>query len=150
MTSRTEKLRRRQHRKDKKRRRPSSGGPFAPVPGGPLLIRNPRGQAKMSAVLLDLLKPELDECADMTAMEKVFDLGVTAWNASLMEKSDRSAMLDESARSLPSDLRERFYQYVELIALRKQKLYPHLKRPILSFDLSMRDGAPYLEVMSGL
>src|SRR5439155_17502762 len=63
MTSRTEKLRRRQHRKDKKSRRaPHQGAEFAP--SGDLLVVNPPGAAKMSEALHALVEPAWNRCQD--------------------------------------------------------------------------------------
>ena len=150
MTSRADKLRRRQHRKEKKRRHSSHGGPPVLDLGSLRVIHNAPGQVKMSEVLMDLLEPELERCADLPALEKVFNLGVLAWNACLMEESARALMLHDFARGLPSDLREGFFEFVDLITLRKQELYPHLNRPIVGISLSMHGDKPRLDVMSGI
>jgi hypothetical protein len=148
MASRTEKLRRRQHRKDKKRKAKSFG---LEVARSEEMLVNPRGAAKMSEALMDLVEPEWGGCADDDSMRKLLFLGMIAWNAALMQGAERAAFLEKMAQGFPSDLREDFKRLVEPFILRKQRLFPYNQRPILSFDLSwLASGEPYLSVISGL
>jgi hypothetical protein len=149
MTSRAEKLRRRQHRKDKKRRRAQSPGSES-APFRDILVVDPPGAAKMSEALLALVEPEWNLCSDEEAMRKLLTLGVAAWNAALMKGAKRSAFLEELAQGFPTEARHEFMQVVEPLIHRKEKLFPHIQRPILSFELTWPSGEPYLSVISGL
>jgi len=147
MATRSEKLRRCQHRKEKKRPRPNESEYFARPED--LLIVNPSGAVKMSEALLALVEPEMDECADDEAMRKLLTLGMAAWNAALLQGAKRTAMLEDLARTLPIELRQDFIHYVEPFIRRKEELFPHIQRPILSFDLTwLPSGQPYLRVAS--
>jgi hypothetical protein len=149
MTSRAEKLRRRQHRKHKKHRRAYSlGSEIAPFKD--ILVVDPPGAAKMSEALSALVEPEWHQCPDEEAMRKLLTLGVAAWNAALMKGTERSAFLESLAQSFPTQARQEFLQVVEPFIHRKEKLFPHNKRPILGFELTSASGKPYLSVLSGL
>jgi hypothetical protein len=148
MASRTEKLRRRQHRKDKKRGARGPGSELAR--SGNVLTVNPPGAAKMSEALHDLVEPEWNRCQDEVAMRKLLTLGVAAWNAALIEGAERTAFLEHLAESLPIELRQDFKHVLEPLIRRKKELFPHIQRPILSFELTWPSGKPYLMVISGL
>lgn len=150
MASRTEKLRRRQHRKEKKRQRARQPGSYVAKPQD-LLVFDPPGAIKMSEVLLALVEPEWEECADEEAIEKLLNLGVAAWNVALMKGSERASLLDSLAQTFPVEVRQDFIQVIEPLIRRKEELFPRLQRPILSFQLTRRpSGEPYLQVISGL
>jgi hypothetical protein len=149
MTSRAEKLRRRQQRKDKKRRRaPSLGSKIAPLRD--ILVVEPPGAAKMSEALWALVEPDWNLCSDEEAMRKLLTLGVAAWNAALLKGTKRSAFLENVAQAFPAEARQEFMQIVERFIHRKEKLFPHIQRPLLSFELTWPSGEPYLTVISGL
>ncbi len=118
-----------------------------------LIIVDPPGQAKMSDALHALVAPECSQCADEAAMRKLLTLGIAAWNAALMKGAARTAMLDSLSQTFPIELRESFRQVIEPLIRRKEELFPHIQRPILSYELtwpSGPSGEPYLTVISGL
>jgi hypothetical protein len=105
----------------------------------------------MSEVLLALVKPEWDMCADEEAMRKLLTVGVAAWNAALMEGAERTTFLESIARTFPIELRQDLKQVVEPLIRRKEEQFPHIQRPIVSFELTLlASGQPYLLVVSGL
>ncbi len=149
MSSRSEKLRRRQRRKEKKQRR--STGLVPPLGGPDHLVVNLPGAVKMSEVILTLVEPEWDLCHDQEAAKKLLTLGITAWNAALMSGAKGKAFLEDLAQTFPVDLRQDFFEIVERFIRRKEELFPHIQRPIISFDLDWRpSGQPYLRVISRL
>lgn len=150
MTSRAEKLRRRQHRKDKKRQKEPCPVSWLARPKATVVV-NPPGQVKMSEVLMALVEPEWHTCKDEDAMNKLLTLGIIAWNAANLKGAKRTAFLEEMSQSFPIDLRRDFMYVVEPFIRRKEQLFPHILRPMLSFDLTWRpSGEPYLQVVSGL
>jgi hypothetical protein len=149
MASRSEKLRRRQRRKEKKRK--PRWAPAEARDPGPAIVFNPRGEAKMSEALLALLEPELAQVADEADMEKLLTLGVTAWNASLLDSTERTAFLESLAPTSPPEIRQDLRQLLEALIRRKAEQLPHIRRPILSFKLTQTAaGEPYVSVISGL
>ncbi len=150
MSSRSEKLRRRQHRKDKKRQRAGGQASYSARPSDLFVVDSPDG-IKMSEVLMALVEQEWEGCRDEEAMRKQLTIGMTAWNAALMEGAKRTALLEDLARTFPVELRQDFIDVVEPLIRRKEELFPHIRRPILSFELTwLPSGDPYLSVVSGL
>src|SRR5262249_52787463 len=132
MTSRSDKLRRRQHRKDKKRRRARQSGPEF----GDMVVFEPLGMAKMSEALWALVEPAWDEVPDEDGLNKLLTLGVAAWNAALVQGTERTALLESLAATFPAELRPDFLSIIEPFIRRKEELFPHIQRPILGFELT--------------
>jgi hypothetical protein len=115
-----------------------------------LVVNNPPGP-KMSEALMALLEPEWDDCADEEAMRKLLTLGQIAWNAALMKGAKRQEFLDDMAKAFPSELRTDFKVVVEPLILRKERMFPHIHRMMLNYELSwLPDGSPYVTVLSSL
>jgi hypothetical protein len=147
MASRAEKLRRRQNRKDKNRRQ--AQGPTWHVASPHRIVVNPPGREKMSEALVALVQPEWDSCQSEEAMKKLLTIGIVAWNAALRTGEERTALLEETAASLPAEVRgDR--EIVEVYIRRKEELFPKNKRPMFDFELSWRSGNPHNQVLSGL
>src|SRR5579871_5715906 len=147
MSSRSYKRRQRQHRKDKKRRRARHPGPGL----GNFVVVEPPGMAKMSDALWALVEPDYDGSSDDDRLRKLLTLGSAAWNAALVQGAERTALLEHLAETLPEESRPEFLAVIEPFIRRKEKLFPHIQRPILSFDLTwLPSGEPYLSVVSGL
>lgn len=105
----------------------------------------------MSDALMALIRPEWNTCANEEAMHKLLTLGMTTWNAALLPLDKCTAMLDDLAATLPSELRADFALVIEPLIRRKEQLFPHVRRPMLSYDLTwLAAGKPYLTVLSGL
>ncbi len=147
MSSRSDKQHRRQHRKDKKRRRARH-----PEPGiGNIFVVEPPGMGKMSGALWAVVEPDYDGSSDDDGLRKLLTLGSAAWNAALVHGAERTALLNDLAATLPEELRPEFLAVIEPFIRRKEKLFPNIQRPILSFDLTwLLSGEPYLSVVSGL
>jgi hypothetical protein len=149
MATRAEKLRRRQHRKEKKR---SARAQLSELARAEFFVSDePTSAGKMSEALLALVQPEWNICHDEEAMRKLLTVGLAAWNAALMKAADRMAFLDSLAQKLPSELRQDFKQIVEPFIRRKDEMFPDNQRPIFSFELTPTpSGNPRLVVLSGL
>jgi hypothetical protein len=149
MASRSEKVLRRQRRKEKKRKGKWEVG-AAPSRPEVAVVVSPPGATKMSEVLLELIQPEWNESvADEDSLRKLLTLGAAAWNASLMPAAERRSFLNSFAETLPAELRPDFHEILEPLIRRKEEQFPHIKRPILSFELSWQASYPQLSVMSG-
>ena len=83
-------------------------------------------------------------------MRKLLTIGIAAWNAALMKRTERTAFLEDLAQNFPAEARQEFMQVVEPFIHRKEQLFPHIQRPILGFELTWNSGEPYLSVISGL
>lgn len=150
MATRADKLRRRQHRKEKKRKHQDRSPSYVPPVEGRVVF-NPPGEVKMSEVLMELIQPEWNDCANEESMQKLLTLGIAAWNAALVPLAERTAFLDEIASAFPRELRSDFRLVIEPLIRRKEQLFPHIRRPIISYDLTwLNSGDPHLTVMSRL
>lgn len=150
MATRAEKLRRRKRRKEKKGQRRTASASYV-AQAEDLLVVNPPGEIKMSEVLMELIQPEWNTCANEDAMHKLLTLGIAAWNAALLRLEKREAFVDELATTLPADLRSTFRSVIEPLILRKEELFPHIKRPIFSYELTwLNPHEPHVTVLSGL
>jgi hypothetical protein len=150
MATRVEKLRRRQRRKAKKLQRRAASASYV-AQAETLLVVNPRGEIKMSDVLMELIQPEWNTCDTEETMHKLLTLGIAAWNAALLPLDERAAFLDEFATTFPAELRSTFRDVIEPLIRRKEELFPHIERPILSYDLTwLNPHNPHLTVVSGL
>jgi hypothetical protein len=150
MAKRAEKLRRRQRRKEKKLKH-QHGSPSYAAPMEATVVINPPGKVKMSEVLMEFIRPEWNTCANEEDMRKLLTLGMAAWNAALLPAAKRTASLDELAATLPNELRADFRLVIEPLIRRKEQLFPQIRRPMLSYELTwLPSGDPYLTVMSGL
>jgi hypothetical protein len=151
MATRTEKLRRRQHRKEKRRRRFS--GPVSEFTrsGDIQLIVDSPFAVKMSEVLISLIQPEWEGCANEEEMRKLLTIGAAAWNVALLKRAERAAFTERLALAIPIELRQDFKLVLEPLISRKEQMFPQIRRPIISFELTrLPSGKPYLRVISGL
>jgi len=150
MATRAEKVRRRQRRKEKKSK-PGQGSASYLAPADTRLVINPPGEVKMSEVLMELIQPEWNTCNTEDAMRKLLTLGMAAWNAALLPLDKRTAILDDLAATLPGQLRADFHLVIEPLIRRKEELFPHIRRPMLSYELTwLNPHEPHLTVVSGL
>lgn len=144
MASRSEKLRRRQRRKEKNGKLARS--PLFPL--GRALVQAPSG-AKMSEMLWALVEPDMDSATDPEQLDKLLTLGVTAWNAAVMKGAKRTTFLDSMAGTFPLEARGQFREIIESLIRRKESQFPHIQRLIFSFNLTWQpSGEPYLQVVS--
>ena len=149
MATRAVKLRRRQHRKDKKSR-PARQAQPALSPDF-LLIETPPGKVKMSEALLELLDFEWQQCEDDASLRKLLTIGVAAWNAALVQGLRRTELVEKLAQGLPSAVRQDFRDFVDALIRRKEQLFSANRRPILDFQLTWpAPRQPYVQVISAL
>lgn len=152
MASRSEKLRRRQHRKDKKRR--SGGVIYQSTPEtssrGDLLVIDAPGQVMMSEVLIELIRPEWGACQDEGAMRRLLTMGMMAWNGALEKGAARTAFVEKMAQAFPDEIREDATVCIEDLIERKERLFPDVQRPIFDYQLTFSAGNAHVNVLSGL
>lgn len=118
------------------------------------MVMNPKGEVKMSDVLLAFIEPYLDLTDDWSEQEKLFHLAVIAWNLSLMPENERPAMMDEFMKValkgndplVQQDARE----IIDELLARKQKLFDEYKRFIVDFELQDAGKEFHISVASTL
>jgi hypothetical protein len=105
----------------------------------------------MSEVLISLIQPEWEGCANEEEMRKLLTIGAAAWNVALLKRAERAAFTERLALAIPIELRQDFKLVLEPLISRKEQMFPQIRRPIFSFELTrLPSGKPYLRVISGL
>ena len=125
-------------------------GPYA----GDGVVIEPAGQEKMSDVLEDFIAPYGESVELGDPYRRLLGLGVLAWNAALLPKEQRDAMIDKLvSQGLPAgsdDHRTVFRSLVESMVERKLAHFATNRRAIISFDLRETGRDYYLTVASTL
>jgi len=107
---------------------------------------------KMSEVLFDFAEPLLDEVDDdHHAMDKAISFAAAVWNLSLMSKSDQKKGVNDILEIIRKDDPEMLsvgHGIIEMLLDRKKKYFPNNKRFIISYELGLRNGQPWLNVAS--
>lgn len=124
------------------------------LPVGKMKIIDPPDGIKMSAVILKLADPLLKKYGDNdNRIKTIISLTVIEWNTLMLPEDkqkkiqnttiDHLVPIDGDAEDVVSLL------YIsELIAERKKKYFPDLKKAILSYDISVSNGNITLNVSS--
>jgi hypothetical protein len=122
--------------------------------GGKREIPTPEGEAKMSAVLLELAKPLLKEHGKTGGRaEAIISLTVAGWNKSMFSPDKQPAIekdlidcfvpKDGSAENIGVAV-----HVMDLVADRQKNLFPDLRKIILDYDLEVSDGLLTLNITS--
>jgi hypothetical protein len=121
---------------------------------GRRMVPTPEGQAKMSAIILQLAEPLLKHHGKTRERaEAIIMLAIAGWNKSmfppdkvpLIEKDliDCFVPKDGSAEAVGVAL-----EFMEIVAGRRKKLFPDLHKIIVDYDLIISDGRLTLNVTS--
>ena len=95
-------------------------------------------EEKISNALNVLLRSEVPEGAPLAAYKSVLGFIAMAWNISLLPGHQRSAVIQEFIASLPGlddAMQREAIGYVEMLIARKEELFPHDQRTIVSYDV---------------
>jgi hypothetical protein len=117
-------------------------------------IPTPEGEAKMSAVVLELAKPLLKEHGKTGGRaEAIISLTVAGWNKSMFPPDKQPAIendlidcfvpKDGSAENIGVAV-----HVMDLVADRREQLFPDLRKIILDYDLQVSDDFLTLNVTS--
>lgn len=120
------------------------------------VIKNPKGEVKMSDVLKAFIDPylDLDVVSTVRECENLFGIAIVAWNVALMPKKDRQHAIDQFIEQMfkgdaPLIQQETREIIGDLIA-RKQKFFARHKRYIVDFELQGTPKDLHLSVASTL
>jgi hypothetical protein len=112
------------------------------------VIPEPTGVDKMSEVLQDFVKPYVQLSETESNLRRLFDLGMMAWNASLLSLAQRKKTLQDTVKAFPPEARDDLRGVLETLIQRKLEHFADNRRQIIDFDLSMEAAGPCLKVMS--
>jgi len=160
MTTKKDAKRRKRAKKKSKRKVKSAQALFIEkmkksndVPGGKIVVE-PKGEEKMSEIILHFAKPFLDECEDEESVRKAIGLAVIIWNVSLLPKINQDQEIQRICSALsPShdatDLATAMH-YVDMLLERKKKYFSNNKRSIINYQISGSSENRRLDVASTL
>jgi hypothetical protein len=145
----------RQLKKIKERSKPGQTKLLKKFEGsGKMKFIDPPDGIKMSAVILKLADPLLKKYGDNdNRIETIISLTVIEWNKLILPEDEQKKIHNITIDHLvptgadAEDFGSLLY-ISELIAERKKKYFPHLKKIILNYDLSVSNGNITLNVSS--
>ena len=115
------------------------------------IVRNPRGEAKMSEVLETLVQPFEDFANTYEARKMLMTLGIAAWNVALLPTEEQNKAIDDLLAAVEDvDKRDKEVMKDMIVTLiaRKQSLFADNKRYILSYKLTDQGNNWHLSVVS--
>ncbi len=112
----------------------------------------PRGQHKMSEVILEFAKPLLGAAHGHEEYRGALGLAITAWTVSLMPEPMWKDVLPKPIGELAAleDVSDDLEQLFTDLVYRRRRLYPHVERFVLDYEVTRSRGAPRLDVVSTL
>ncbi len=118
------------------------------------IVKNPKGEVKMSEVLEDFAEPYLPEADEFEQRKMVFEMAIIAWNLAIIPEYQRQSALDKLFKDLmkgkPATARQDLYNLMDEMVARKLALFPNNRRYILDFQLEDAGDRFHLSVASTL
>jgi len=117
-------------------------------------IPTPDGEAKMSAVILQLAEPLLQEHGKTQQQaETVISLTIAAWNKSMFPTDQQQTIEKDQINSfVPKDGSAEAVgvatHIMDTVAEQREKLFPDLRNIIVDYELKFSDGRLTLNVSS--
>lgn len=117
-------------------------------------IPTPEGEARMSAVITELAEPLLRQHGkDAQRAETIIALVVAGWNKSMFP-ADKQPIIEKELIDcfVPQDGRAEnigvAIDIMDIVAQRRQELFPDLRKIIVDYELDISDGRLTLNVTS--
>ena len=110
----------------------------------------PRGEVKMSEVLLDFIRPYDGTWETEEQLRKLLVVAIVAWNAAISPPDKGEELVQSVLAKLPPEVQEDFLHIVVELIERKQRFFANNTRLIIDYKLTMTPGGPQLLVASTL
>jgi hypothetical protein len=104
---------------------------------------------KVSACLIDVMGPYLEECESGEAYRKLVALASAAWNLALLSPEERQGNTDRLLQSLPDEDRALVEVMLQQLIARKEELFPHDRRFVVNADV-LEEGDHFRVVAGSL
>ncbi len=117
------------------------------------IVSNPPGQAKMSKIFMDFVRPYLDRVEDEEDCRDLFDLAFIVWNEAVLSSGDLSRVYEslfegEKETKAFLEWKSETMELMESMLQRKLEHFPDCKRQILDFVLEDRGDDYYISIIS--
>jgi hypothetical protein len=116
----------------------------------PIVIFEPRGEVKMSEVLLDFISPYRDTWETEDQFRKLILMAIVAWNAAIAPDDKGAELVQSTMATLPPEAQADYLQIVVSLIERKQRFFASNTRMIINHTITMTPAGPHLQVMSTL
>ena len=107
---------------------------------------------KMSEVLEEFIEPYIESATTPEAYQKLIALAIIAWNAALLEETERQSLIAQSAEAILATAGEKWNKDLQdILAMfieRKQRYFANNRRYILNYHLSETKKGYHLAVIS--
>lgn len=114
------------------------------------LIRNPAGEEKMSAVILEYAEPLMEHAENVEQQNKAIAMAIICWNASLLNETDRERGLAEIYAETDEVEASNIKEVITFMLNRKQDLFPHNKRVVTDWMVKDKGDQLFIEVATTL
>ncbi len=106
---------------------------------------------KVSAMVIEVMRPYHDMADTLTAFHNLVILGIIAWNASLLSGPDRTRFVEETISTLPIPKKVRdkeIRRMIDTMIRRKETLFPRQRYWIVDFEVYETEDEYRLSVVS--
>ena len=136
----------------KKRHRDRKAG-FAAMRGSPAhFTAGPRTappqQGRLSEALGKLIEPYSHEADSLDSFKALVALGVLAWNFAFFPEVERDKYLSDDMRELDVPDPKMFRSLIQGLIVRKQRLFPHDRRIIVHYEVTLTSAGFHVMVAS--
>ena len=114
------------------------------------LIRNPPGEKKMSAVILEYAKPLMEHAENVEQQNKAIAMAIICWNASLIDEKHRDRIVAEAFAETGEMEDSGVQEVIEFMLSRKEKLFSHNKKMVVDWFVKDKGDQLVLEVATRL
>jgi hypothetical protein len=126
---------------------------FAAMRGSPTRstaeLRTPPPQlGRISEALRQLVEPYRHEADSLDSFKTLVALGALAWNFALLPEAERDQYLMDGMRKLDAPDLEMLQSLLEALMRRKQQLFPHDRRMIVSSEVTLTPAGYHITVAS--
>jgi hypothetical protein len=106
-------------------------------------VSTPKQQPKVSAMLLELLSPYLEETEDLEDLDEIemlFLLGMMAWNITVQPLEEQPELLQSNVNIFPPTSQAEIKEILEDLMQAKMELFPEHKLMIIDFKVGIVKG----------
>lgn len=114
---------------------------------GMKVVRNQAGAISMSELLGKVIAPLVKDAEDRDQLLMLAQMGVVAWNLSLLPEEERTLEFEKMRETTGEDS-EDFEKLIKELMVRKQQLYPNVTRKLVDVNVVDRGARFHLTVVS--
>ncbi|MBF0550670.1 MAG: hypothetical protein HQK60_09050 [Deltaproteobacteria bacterium] len=114
------------------------------------ILIEPKGELKMSEVLLDFIEPYSKYWETEEQLYKLLTVAIIAWNEALFSGEKRKETLEKAIKLLPTRVHDDARLMIHEMIRRKEKYFADIRRLIVNFEITLTKDGPHVSVASTL